>query len=119
MKLKENTVFNVNYTKSDNSSTNRYILPTSVPTNVKAIDVTDLSEEERNQAQNAAQEYAAYVLEQTKELLSFEEFLEEKRDENCDLDVLLQPKWRTFKPEGLEVLMEGTGPFLSKPETAQ
>jgi len=79
--------------------TYRTILPTYVPQpkhmNVKALDVTDLSPEERENVLSAWKEYQEYLEEQRKTLFAFDEFVEQKDGTLPDL------KWRTFKMDYL------------------
>lgn len=98
--LNESTLTSVRYTKSDGEVTTRVIIPTFVPRpkhqNVKALDVTDLSEEERAMMEQAVREYNEYLDAQRKTLFTFEEFVDHTRQTTVD------PKWRTFKPDQLE-----------------
>lgn len=92
-KLTVNGVANVRYTKSDNSSSERTILPLHTETNIRALDVTKLSESEID---DLRQLYATYLDQQT----NFISWLHDNYP-NQDFSDL---KWRVFKPENLEIL---------------
>lgn len=105
--IKENTLANVSYQKVETRGnqvihgehTHRVVLPTYVPQpkhmNVKAIDVTGLSAEDRETVLNAWNSYQEYLTEQRKSLFAFEQFVEQTGG------TLPELKWRTFKMEQL------------------
>ena len=80
--------------------TTRVIIPVFVPStkhrNVKAIDVTDLSQEEQKELERLIQSYDEYLKEQQKRLFSFEDFVSHTTGKD------VSPRWRTFKPEQLQ-----------------
>ena len=81
--------------------TERYVIPTFVPQlNIKALDVTDLPEEERKQLQQLYAEYTEYYKQAVATLFTFEDWVSHTRGE----DARPQTKWRTFKLENVEVL---------------
>lgn len=81
--------------------TERYIIPTFVPQpNIKALDVTDLTEEEREMLQTAYAEYAEYYKQAASTLFSFEDWLSHSRGDEAKPTL----KWRTFKLENVKVL---------------
>ena len=105
--LKPLELQNIRYTKINESSgsldrfetTERTIIPTFVPKpNIKAIDVTDLPEDERTELQTLLNEYNEYVQERHKAVFSFEDWASHSK--NKDVSV----KWRTFKLNNTEVL---------------
>jgi DNA/RNA endonuclease YhcR with UshA esterase domain len=105
--LKEREIQRIRYTKiNDNSGTmdrfeeaERVIIPTFVPKqNYKAVDVTDLSDEQRNDIQQKLTEYNKYVLEQSKSVFKFEDWVNHTMNEEVSV------KWRTFKVEHTELL---------------
>ena len=89
----------VTYTKpSTGEVTDRVIIPVSQPTaNVKAIDVTDLNNEDRAKMADAFSEYQEYVALCISKIYNFETFVSHTTGE--DLDV----KWRTFNGHNLEI----------------
>lgn len=97
-----NQVTTIRYTKvlseGTTESTDRVIIPTTVPGNIKALDVTDLSVEERSQIAEYHVEYAKYISNHMKQAFSFEDWLSHSKG------VDFSPKWRTFKPEQTEIL---------------
>jgi len=103
-KLKENQLESISYHKTEvlgkqvihGEVTHRVVIPTYVPSpknlNVKAIDVTDLSEEQREEMLTAWNEYQEYLEQQRRTLFAFDDFIEHTGRELPDI------KWRTFKP---------------------
>lgn len=74
----------------------RTIIPTSVPGNIKAIDVTDLDDSEQSQLADLYEEYSEYFGNHAKRAYSFEDWATHTQQ----LEV--SPKWRTFKPDQTE-----------------
>ena len=66
--------------------------------NVKAIDVTEMSEQERGKLEQQLAEYAEYYQNAIKTIFSFEDWLSHTQSESSPV------KWRTFKPNNLVVL---------------
>lgn len=99
--LKENELATVRYTKGD-EVTDRNVIVTYVPTpkhqNVKAIDVSDLSEPEANSLLRSWNAYQEYLVAQRNTLFAFEDFVEHTEGYSPKV------KWRTFKPSQLEEL---------------
>ncbi len=98
---------NIQYSKDISESsavdifetTDRSIIPTQLPSgNIKAMDVTDLTVEEREQMAEYHLEYARYFSNHVKQAFSFEDWLSHSKG------VDFAPKWRTFKPEQTEIL---------------
>lgn len=87
----------IRYTK-DNEVTERTIIPTLLPVNIKAIDVSDLPEFQREEIASLYKEYSEYLNQHLKTAFSFENWLAMTRG------VDFTPKWRTFKPDQLEVI---------------
>lgn len=84
---------------SKGESTERYIVPTFVPQpNIKAIDVTDFTVEEREEIAALYTEYTQYYKQVAKTLFSFEDWLEHSKQR------YLEPKWRTFRMENVKVI---------------
>ncbi len=81
--------------------TNRAIIPTRVPkpqTNVKALDVTSLSDSERKAMILAWEQYGEYIGNAMRTLFTFEDFIAHQGILVSDI------KWRTFKSNQLEEL---------------
>jgi len=106
--LKEGEIQNIRYTKANADSgtmdrfevTERVIIPTFIPKpNIKAIDVTDLSEEDRIQLQDMLKEYNQYVKDCSKTTFSFDKWAEHSK--NTDISNV---KYRTFKLDSTEIL---------------
>ena len=106
--LKQHEITHVRYTKnkqvddilSVGSVTDRTIIPTFVPpTNIRAIDVSDMCELEQEGVRALLEEYTDYYNTIAKTIFNFNDWLE--HTQQIDPSVL---KWRTFKSEGLEVI---------------
>lgn len=73
--------------------TERVIIPTEVPGNIKAIDVTELSDDEQQEMSELYEEYLKYFNNHIKRAYSFENWASHTKQIN------ISPKWRTFKPD--------------------
>lgn len=96
--MKVRTLANIRYTKLKEGveveTTDRVVIPTYIPApSMKAIDVTDLNDEDREELLQQLQEYADYVELKTKTVFNFEDWL----DMTNQRAVTDQIKWRTFK----------------------
>lgn len=91
-----------NKTTQTPNTTERTIIATYIPTpkvaNVKALDVTDMSEGDQQTVESTLQEYATYLETQQNTIFSFENFAAHVGTTLPNL------KWRTFKPDQLEEL---------------
>jgi hypothetical protein len=76
--------------------TERTIVPTVVPGNIKAIDVTDLADDEQQKMCELYEEYAQYFDNHQRTAYSFEDWA------SLSKNVDVTPKWRTFKPNQTE-----------------
>ena len=107
MTLKVGAVQKIRYSKFEKigemdccSTSERYIVPTFLPTeNIKAIDVTNLSDDERATLIEQLNEYSEYVGTQRKAMFSFEDWVEHTT--NYERSV----KWRTFKQSQVDLLV--------------
>lgn len=106
MALKELNLVNIRYTKTSKDGdevTNRTIIPTYVPNgrsvNVGAIDVTDLSETEREEVLNLYKDFSRYRESIEKTVFNFDNFVEHTTNEKA-------PKlnWKSFNPNKIEIL---------------
>jgi len=105
--LKSHEIQNIKYTKDLGRSgeisrveiTERTIIPTFVPKpNIKAVDVTDLSPEDRDALLALLIEYNEYVVSKTESIFNFEDWVAH----SALVDI--QPKWRTFKLDNLTLI---------------
>lgn len=104
MLLKAHTIQRVTYCDKDGNLSDRTIIPTFVPrTNIKAIDVSDLNEEERVVMLQQLLDYQEYVAAVTKTIFSFDNWRDHTKPDNETADI--SPKWRTFKIDKIEVLV--------------
>lgn len=105
--MKANELTHIQYEKATDLGgtkgeiTERYVIPTFVPhPNIKAIDVTDLSDDERTKVQELYAEYTQYYKQAVSSLFTFEDWVSHTQGE----DVNVQVKWRTFRTDNVKVL---------------
>lgn len=111
MKIPTYKLVNIRYTKVldnyDPSDPNnsfwkiseRTVIPTFVPhRSFKAVDVSELSDEERTEMLALLEEYHAYYDERAKTIFNFEDWIEHTHGKK------LKVKWRTFKLDNTELL---------------
>jgi len=92
--LKELELTHITYRKDDGTTTDRFIIPTKMPNaNIKAFDVTSLSEEDRSRMSKLYSEYREYVDTALASLFKFEDWVEHTQNEKVEVT------WRTFKDE--------------------
>lgn len=101
--METNNITHIEYEKTTGDRkgeiTKRFVVPTYVPgNNMKAIDVTDLSEEEREEVVELHTEYVEYYKQAVANLFTFEGWLDHTRDNHPNL------KWRTFCMENVKDL---------------
>lgn len=98
--IHEGELCSIQYRKSEEDVSNRVIIPSFVPKqNVTAIDVTDLSDTERDDVLHQWNEYQAYKKQQMSQLFTFDHFIEQ----TFPLSEV-KAKWRTFDMSKMEVL---------------
>lgn len=104
--MKTGELVHIEYTKATDLGsgnkgevTERYVIPSFVPhPNIKAIDVTDLTEEEREEIAALYMEYVEYYKQAASTLFSFEDWVDHSKQKN------VRPKWRTFREDNVTVL---------------
>lgn len=100
--LQPQKVVNIRYTKvlkeGGTETTVRTIIPTVVPGNIRALDVSDLDVERQNEVAKYYVEYAKYIDVASKAAFSFEDWLTHSKG------VDFTPKWRTFKSEQTQII---------------
>jgi hypothetical protein len=88
----------IGYTNAKGESSERWIVPTFVPLqNIKALDVSDLSEENRELMEQLVQEHLKYRDEHAKLALDFAEWVKQ------ETGTAIEPKYRTFKIDSIKV----------------
>lgn len=98
--MKEGELVNIRYTKKDDT-TERTIIPLSVPnSNIKALDVSGLNEEDRAHLQQLVADYQQYCRDVLSTLFRFEDWVEHTQQQ----DVSDKVAWRTFKQDQTEEL---------------
>lgn len=96
MKLTEREIATIVYEKEDGDLSSRVILPVQVPGDlVRAIDVSELSNEERQEMATLYAEYKKYVMSFMENMFNFETWTEHTHNKQ------IKPKWRAFKTSGL------------------
>lgn len=95
--LTEAQLATITYTKDNGESSNRTILPTYVPHQqlVRAIDVTELSDNDQAQMARLLSEYREYKDHIMKTMFTFEDWVDHTYHQSID------PKWRSFKPANI------------------
>ena len=102
--LKQHEAADISYSKDCGESgqlkrfehTDRKIIPTFIPPeNIKAIDVTGMSDEDISRLEDRLVEYAEYYKNAVKTIFSFNDWIEQAHQEFADV------KWRTFKQSGI------------------
>lgn len=99
--MQPNKVTKIQYSKQKEGHqlvkrTVRTIIPTVIPENIHAIDVTELDDERQQEMSELYEEYAAYMNTHMKLAFSFENWLSHSKS------VEFTPKWRTFRPDQTE-----------------
>lgn len=97
--IKQHQVQKIKYVKDNGETSERVVIPSFVPkSNIKAIDVTEYSEEKQVELQQIMEDYNEYVKQQMQTIFSFEDWAAHT------LNIDLEPKWRTFKKDNIEIL---------------
>ena len=99
-------VTKIQYTKTINEDTDlavyntslRAVIVTSSPGNIRAIDVTELSDDRKYEISELYDEYTVYFNNHMKSAFSFENWLSHSKG------VDFTPKWRTFKPDQTKII---------------
>lgn len=93
MQLNEHQLTTIVYEgQASKETTARVIIPVQVPHDyIRAVDVSDLSPQDRLKMQELLTEYGEYRARIAKQAFSFEDYVEQVRGE------VVEPKWRTFK----------------------
>lgn len=95
--MKEREIYKIEYVDSKEKHSERTIIPTMVPSsNIKAIDVSDMTEEETNEICQYFTEYTNYVDIQNKNIYTFEDFISHTKGKDVNI------KWRTFNKERIK-----------------
>lgn len=94
-------IWNIEYTNSKNETSAREIIPTTIPSdNIKAIDVSDLSESEKAHIKELLAEYNEYVEHHRASMFNFETWVNHSKGEE------IAPKWRTFNKDRIKTTKE-------------
>ena len=92
MLLSEGTVSNITYTSDKKGITTRAIVPVSVPKDcVRAIDVSELADDEQQHIAGLVSEYRQYISDIMQTSFKFEDWVEHTTGARID------PMWRSFK----------------------
>ena len=93
------TPINIRYEKDSGEVSTRTIIPTiTVPQNIRAVDVTQLSEDGRTRITNFVKEYSEYVHNHLSSMFSLQDWIEHTSGEKIELS------WRTFKRDNTTII---------------
>jgi len=96
--MRESEIYNIEYVDHKEKTSLRTIIPTTIPaSNVKAIDVSGLPEDETKEICQLVAEYKDYVETQRKNMYTFEDFVSLTKGKT------ISPKWRSFNAERIKV----------------
>lgn len=95
--LVKHKIAKIKYTKKDGTSSNREIIPTSIPGNLSALDVSDMDGDTREILLTRLSEYAEFTEEVMKNMMTFQAWMEVTHSKQ-PVDGI---KWRTFIPENV------------------
>jgi hypothetical protein len=99
-KLETAVPIEIDYTNNKGDTSTRTILPHSLPQlNVRALDVSTLSEDDVLELQKALAEYQQYRATQMATMFSFEDFI----DHQSTGTELPEYKWRSFKYDAINI----------------
>ena len=105
--MKQKEILHIEYTKATDLGgrkgevTQRDVIPTFIPTgNIKAIDVTQLTEAEQKNLLNWFREYTEYYETFVKQAFTFEDWLAHTHGGEDVPEI----KWRTFKQDNMTIL---------------
>lgn len=97
MKLVKHKVASIEYTKANGEKSKRDIIPTFVPGNVKALDVSDMDVDNKELLLSRLEDYNKYTQEIMASMMTFESWLEATHSKK-PIDGI---KWRTFIAENI------------------
>lgn len=101
--MKSGAISNIRYeSRGKGEVTERVIIPTYVPSqNIKALDVTSLSSEDREELLDIWKAYEEYRDTQINALYNFEDWYDHTQPTENKVEPV---KWRTFIPDNVEEL---------------
>lgn len=113
--LKENVVGHILYTKEIDGKpevTERFIVPTTIPkSNIKAIDVSEMNDEQREILVEYHKEYQEYYKAQIKRIFSFEDWIDATYPNSIFSELIsfreesrAEIKHRTFKIDNIQLV---------------
>lgn len=111
--LKEKVLGNILYTKDKDGTpevTERTILPTNIPhANIKAFDVTDMTDDQREVLAEYYEEYQKYFKTQMKTIFSFDDWIDATHpmsvfSSDIPEDERAKVKYRTFKIDNIQIV---------------
>jgi len=97
MKLTKHTEATIVYTKANGEASTRNIIPTSVPGNVKALDVTNMDVDTKELLLSRLEDYNKYTNEIMSSMMTFEKWLDATHSKQPIENI----KWRTFVAENI------------------
>ena len=97
MKLTKHQIATIKYTNAKGEESVRDIIPTSVPGNIKALDVSSMDADTKELLQTRLEEYSKYTKEIMADMMTFEAWLKATSSKQ-PIDGM---KWRTFIAENV------------------
>jgi len=97
MKLVKHKEATIVYTKKNGDASTRTIVPTSVPGNVRALDVSDMDVDTKELLLSRLEDYSKYTHEILASMMTFEKWLDATHSKQPIDDI----KWRTFIAENI------------------
>lgn len=97
--MKKHEIVSVEYLDKKNEKSTRTIIPYMIPEeNIKAIDVSDLPEKEREELLEFITEYGEYLKTYENQRFSLEDFISHSKGKE------IKPKWRSFNKDRIKEL---------------
>lgn len=97
--MKEHQISNVEYVDKKNEKSTRTIIPYKIPEeNIRAIDVSDLPEGEREEMRQYLTEYNNYIKSLENQRFTLEDFISHSKGKE------IKPKWRFFNKDRIKEL---------------
>ena len=99
MEIKECELNSIQYyNESKDEHSTRVVIPSMIPSaSFRAIDVSDLNNEARQEMQQLYSEYKQYYKDQQSTIFNFETWVDHSKNRT------VTPKWRTFKLNNIQL----------------
>ena len=106
MLIKAYAPINIEYVKENGETSTRTVIPTvNVPSNIKAVDISNLSASEQEKFITLFEEYGKYVNQHMATMFKFQTWVEHTTGEHLEGDMLGGTiPWRTFKHDQTKIV---------------